>query len=133
MQLRRKFKMTPMRTAIALLLQHPNWRQALLICQSLAEMKIAGIELFLAIQHLDLTDKLPRHKLLESYRDSPEYDALVKLATWQHQINDDRLETVFKNTFKFIEDQCLNYRLETLLIKDKTQGLSSEERRECRY
>ena len=55
----------------------------------------------------------------------------MKLATWQHQINDDRLETVFKNTFKFIEDQCLNYRLETLLIKDKTQGLSSEERLEC--
>ncbi|HEA16567.1 MAG TPA: DNA primase, partial [Pseudoalteromonas prydzensis] len=54
-----------------------------------------------------------------------------KLATWRHEIGDDRLEAEFKNTFKFIEDQCLNYRLETLLIKDKTQGLNSEERLEC--
>jgi DNA primase len=33
----------------------------------------------------------------------------------------------FKSTFNFIEDQCLNLRLEALLIKDKTQGLSKAE------
>ncbi|MEI8644503.1 DNA primase [Pseudoalteromonas sp. Hal040] len=128
----RKFKITPMRQAIGILLQHPNLATSIAYMPELAEMKIAGIELFLRIQHLALErEGVTTAQILESFRDGAEYDALVKLATWQHQINDDRLETVFKNTFKFIEDQCLNYRLETLLIKDKTQGLSSEERLEC--
>ena len=128
----RKFKITPMRQAIGILLQHPNLATSIAYMPELAEMKIAGIELFLRIQHLALErEGITTAQILESFRDGAEYDALVKLATWQHQINDDRLETVFKNTFKFIEDQCLNYRLETLLIKDKTQGLSSEERLEC--
>lgn len=128
----RKFKITPMRQAIGILLQHPNLATCIAYMPELAEMKIAGIELFLRIQHLALErEGVTTAQILESFRDGAEYDALVKLATWQHQINDDRLETVFKNTFKFIEDQCLNYRLETLLIKDKTQGLSSEERLEC--
>ncbi|MGJ8482632.1 DNA primase [Pseudoalteromonas sp. SYSU M81236] len=128
----RKFKITPMRQAIGVLLQHPNLATSIAYMPELAEMKIAGIELFLRIQHLALERQgITTAQILESFRGSQEYDALIKLATWQHQINDDRLETVFKNTFKFIEDQCLNYRLETLLIKDKTQGLSSEERLEC--
>ncbi|WP_428614051.1 DNA primase [Pseudoalteromonas sp.] len=128
----RKFKITPMRQAIGILLQHPNLATSIAYMPELAEMKIAGIELFLRIQHLALErEGVTTAQILESFRGGAEYDALVKLATWQHQINDDRLETVFKNTFKFIEDQCLNYRLETLLIKDKTQGLSSEERLEC--
>ena len=128
----RKFKITPMRQAIGILLQHPNLATSIAYMPELAEMKIAGIELFLRIQHLALERQgITTAQILESFRGSQEYDALIKLATWQHQINDDRLETVFKNTFKFIEDQCLNYRLETLLIKDKTQGLSSEERLEC--
>ncbi|GKW52493.1 DNA primase [Pseudoalteromonas sp. NCCP-2140] len=128
----RKFKITPMRQAIGILLQHPNLATSIAYMPELAEMKIAGIELFLRIQHLALErEGITTAQILESFRDGAEYDALVKLATWQHQINDDRLETVFKNTFKFIEDQCLNYRLETLLIKDKTKGLSSEERLEC--
>ncbi len=128
----RKFKITPMRQAIGILLQHPNLATSIAYMPELAEMKIAGIELFLRIQHLALErEGVTTAQILESFRGGAEYDALVKLATWQHQINDDRLETVFKNTFKFIEDQCLNYRLETLLIKDKTQGLTSEERLEC--
>ncbi|WP_199527373.1 DNA primase [Pseudoalteromonas sp. bablab_jr004] len=128
----RKFKITPMRQAIGILLQHPNLATSIAYMPELAEMKIAGIELFLRIQHLALERQgITTAQILESFRGSQEYDALIKLATWQHQISDDRLETVFKNTFKFIEDQCLNYRLETLLIKDKTQGLSSEERLEC--
>lgn len=128
----RKFKITPMRQAIGILLQHPSLATSIAYMPELAEMKIAGIELFLRIQHLALErEGITTAQILESFRNGAEYDALVKLATWQHQINDDRLETVFKNTFKFIEDQCLNYRLETLLIKDKTQGLSSEERLEC--
>ncbi|MDC9520433.1 DNA primase [Pseudoalteromonas sp. Angola-31] len=128
----RKFKITPMRQAIGILIQHPQLANSVPHLPELAQMNIAGIGLLLRLQERALQkDNANTAVLLESFRDSEDYEPLVKLATWQHQISDERLETVFQNTFKFIEDQCLNYRLETLLIKDKTQGLSSDEKLEC--
>ena len=128
----RKFKITPMRQAIGILIQHPELANSVPHLPELAQMNIAGIGLLLRLQERALQkDNANTAVLLESFRDSEDYEPLVKLATWQHQISDERLETVFQNTFKFIEDQCLNYRLETLLIKDKTQGLSSDEKLEC--
>ena len=128
----RKFKITPMRQAIGILIQHPQLAKSVPHFPELAQMNIAGIGLLLRLQERALQkDNANTAVLLESFRDSEDYEPLVKLATWQHQISDERLETVFQNTFKFIEDQCLNYRLETLLIKDKTQGLSSDEKLEC--
>ncbi|KPZ55129.1 MULTISPECIES: DNA primase [Pseudoalteromonas] len=128
----RKFKITPMRQAIGILIQHPQLAKSVPYLPELAQMNIAGIGLLLRLQERALQkDNANTAVLLESFRDSEDYEPLVKLATWQHQISDERLETVFQNTFKFIEDQCLNYRLETLLIKDKTQGLSSDEKLEC--
>lgn len=128
----RKFKITPMRQAIGILIQHPQLARSVPHLPELAQMNIAGIGLLLRLQERALQkDNANTAVLLESFRDSEDYEPLVKLATWQHQISDERLETVFQNTFKFIEDQCLNYRLETLLIKDKTQGLSSDEKLEC--
>ncbi len=128
----RKFKITPMRQAIGILIQHPQMAKSVPYLPDLAQMNIAGIGLLLRLQHQALQkEDVTTAQLLEFFRGTDDYDPLTKLATWQHQINEERLETVFQNTFKFIEDQCLNYRLETLLIKDKTQGLNSEERLEC--
>ncbi|WP_165741634.1 DNA primase [Pseudoalteromonas sp. Z1A6] len=128
----RKFKITPMRQAIGILIQHPNLAKSVPYLPELAQMNIAGIGLLLRLQEQALEkENVTTAQLLEFFRGTEDYEPLIKLATWQHEINEERLETVFKNTFKFIEDQCLNYRLETLLIKDKTQGLSSDERLEC--
>ncbi|MBQ4856615.1 DNA primase [Pseudoalteromonas sp. MMG007] len=128
----RKFKITPMRQAIGILIQHPDLAKSVPYLPELAQMNIAGIGLLLRLQEQALQkEEVTTAQLLECFRDTDDYEPLIKLATWQHQINEERLETVFKNTFKFIEDQCLNYRLETLLIKDKTQGLNSDERLEC--
>ncbi|WP_105258009.1 DNA primase [Pseudoalteromonas sp. T1lg88] len=126
-----QFKMTPMRTAIALMLQHPQLAASVDYMPELASLGLPGLELFLTIQKhcLDNPGARTAH-LLEHYRDRPEYGALTKLAAWPHQINDEVLEPHFQQTVKFIEDQCLNHRLESLLIKDKTQGLSVTERRE---
>ena len=128
----RKFKITPMRQAIGILIQHPNLAKSVPYLPELAQMNIAGIGLLLRLQQQALEkETITTAQILEFFRDTDDYEPLIKLATWQHEINEERLETVFQNTFKFIEDQCLNYRLETLLIKDKTQGLNSDERLEC--
>ncbi|TMP46526.1 DNA primase [Pseudoalteromonas citrea] len=128
----RKFKVTPMRRAIGLLIQYPKLATDIEYLPDLVQMKIPGIELLLQLQLVCLQHpEYTSAQLLEYFREQPEYEPLKKLAVWQHDINEQALVTEFQHTFKFIEDQCLNFRLETLLIKDKTQGLNSEERLEC--
>lgn len=127
----RKFKVTPMRQAIGLLVQHPQLAKEVDFLPDLAEMGIPGIELFLSVQLTCLNNEhYSTAQIIETFRDQPEYDILKKLAAWPHNIREEALADYFKHTFKFIEDQCLNVRLETLLMKDKTEGLSSDERRE---
>lgn len=127
----RKFKVTPMRQAIGLLVQHPQLAKEVDFLPDLAEMGIPGIELFLSVQLTCLNNEhYSTAQIIETFRNTPEYDILKKLAAWPHNIREEALGDYFKHTFKFIEDQCLNVRLETLLMKDKTAGLSSDERRE---
>ncbi|CAH9053152.1 DNA primase [Pseudoalteromonas holothuriae] len=128
----RKFKVTPMRRAIGLLVQHPKLASSIEHLPELAQMSIPGIELLLELQSVCLEHpNYTTAQLLEYFREKPQYQALKKLAIWQHEINEQALTEEFQNTFQFIEDQCLNFRLETLFIKDKTQGLNNEERLEC--
>lgn len=129
--LQKKFKMTPMRIAIGLIVQHPELAREIPHLPELVELGLPGLALFKNLQSLSLKNNgINAGQILELFRDTPEYSALTKLASWQHQIDDETLIPYFKNTFKFIEDQCLNHRAETLLIKDKTQGLTSDERQE---
>ncbi|ATC95806.1 DNA primase [Pseudoalteromonas tunicata] len=129
--LKSKFKMTPMRIAIGLLLQHPQLANSIPYAPELVELNLPGLALFKQLQALCLKhNQINTGQILELYRESSDFKALSMLAGWQHQIDEGQLEEYFKNTFKFIEDQCLNHRLETLLIKDKTQGLNKDERLE---
>ena len=129
--LQKKFKITPMRRAIGLLLQHPQLAKEVDYLPDLSTMKVPGISLFLELQAMCLQHPtITTGQVLEHYRDSQNYAPLAKLAQWQHQVDEEMLINDFQHTFKFIEDQCLNHRLETLLIKEKTQGLSSQERQE---
>jgi DNA primase len=125
--LARKFKITPMRRAIGLLLQSPELASEIPLQPELAQMDVPGIGLFIKLQQLALERQLTTAQLLEQFRDGKEYAPLAKLAVWEHQVDADSLVDEFKSTFNFIEDQCLNLRLEALLIKDKTQGLSKAE------
>ncbi|ATC97745.1 MULTISPECIES: DNA primase [Pseudoalteromonas] len=128
--LAKKFKITPMRRAIGLLLQHPELASEVPFQPELAQMDVPGIKLFIQLQKLALDKTNTTAQLLEQFRESPEYAPLAKLAAWQHQVNQDSLTSEFQSTFNFIEDQCLNLRLESLLIKEKTQGLSKAEKQE---
>ncbi len=129
--LKKKFKMTPMRIAIALLIQHPELAKTIPHLPELTELGLPGLALFQQIQITCLQqEKISTGQILELFRDTPEYKALSMLASWQHRADDETLATYFQQTFKFIEDQCLNHRAETLLIKDKTEGLTRDEKSE---
>ncbi|KKO45398.1 DNA primase [Arsukibacterium ikkense] len=124
-------KMTPMRRAIALLLQTPELVNVMPYAPELASAEIPGITLLLAVQQ-HLLDKpgLTTAQLLEYWRDLPEHAILLKLAAWQHQIEPEQLSAEFLDTFHSIEDQYLQQRLEALERKDKLKQLTQTEQHE---
>jgi len=124
-------KITPMRRAIALLLQHPALAAVMPQAPELAHANLPGIEILLALQHklLEQPD-LTTAQLLEHWRGAVEYNILSKLALWEHQVADERLTADFLDTFRAIEDQYLQQRLEALQRKDQLTKLSLAERQE---
>lgn len=126
-----KVKMTPMRRAIALLLQHPALAQQIPYSPELRAMPIAGLEQFLELQQLILQQSDPKTgQLVEHYRDSPLFKTMQTLASWDHQVDDDKLEHEIQAIFSYIEDECLRQRAEMLLLKAKNGEATDQERKE---
>lgn len=124
-------KITPMRRAIALLIQYPTLAKVMPYAPELADANIPGIGLLLAIQrHLLEKPELTTAQLLEYWRDLPEHAILLKLATWEHQIEQEQLSQDFLDTFHSIEDIYLQQRLEALERKDKLKQLTQIEQQE---
>ncbi len=124
-------KITPMRRAVALLLQQPLLAKAMPVAPELNDANIPGVQLLLSIQQrlLERPD-LTTAQLLEHWRDTPEYAILAKLALWDHQVAEEQLTQEFLDTFRSIEDQYLQQRLESLQRKDQLSKLSVAERHE---
>ncbi len=121
-------KITPMRRAIALLLQYPHLVTVMPDAPELAEANIPGMGLLLSLQQrLKDNPALTTAQLIEHWRQLPEHNILLTLASWDHQITPEQLTQDFVDTFHSIEDQYLQQRLEALERKDKLQQLSKAE------
>lgn len=124
-------KMTPMRRAIALLVQHPLLATVMPLAPELGDANLPGVHLLLQLQQKLLAQpNLTTAQLLEHWRDTPESAILNKLALWEHQITEEQLSQEFLDTFRAIEDQYLQQRLEALQRKDQLSKLSLAERQE---
>lgn len=122
------FKITPMRRAIALLLQYPHLVTVMPQAPELADTNIPGMSLLLSLQQrLMANPQLTTAQLIEHWRDLPEHSILLTLASWDHQILPEQLSQDFIDTFHSIEDQYLQQRLEALERKDKLQQLGKAE------
>jgi DNA primase len=69
-------------------------------------------------------------QLLELYRGTNFSQTLETLAIWNHMIVDEEAEAVFQDSLASIYDAALEERLEFLIARERTQGLSADERRE---
>jgi DNA primase len=67
---------------------------------------------------------------LEKYRDSQYRKQLETMAAWNHMIVDEEIEEKFRISLAELYDQLLQLRLDTLIARDRTHGLSAEERKE---
>lgn len=125
-------KMTPMRRAIGLLVQHPELAIAVPPQPCLQEIKMPGMQLFLEL--LDTARNLQpctSGLLLEQFRDRADADALFKLAAWSHGIEDAaNREKEFIEIYAYFLDRYLEQRANDLLLKQKQGELSKAEKQE---
>lgn len=124
-------KRTTMRVLIALLVQNPQFATIVPTLDGLAQSKLAGLSLFVdLVSRCTENPGLTTGQLLELYRGTNFSQPLETLATWNHMIVDEEAEAVFQDSLASIYDAALEQRLEALIARERTEGLSAAERRE---
>lgn len=127
-----KIERTPMRLLIALLLQNPELVKHLpadlTFLQSLEEK---GFDLFLMLsqicqQHIGIS----MGGLLEHLRDHDRYAILERLAGWDHLVSPENVEMTFIETLNYFYKKLVDRQIEILMAKDRSGGLSLEEKQE---
>ncbi|PZD57494.1 DNA primase, partial [Pantoea ananatis] len=124
-------KRTTMRVLVALLIQNPQLATLVPSLDGLAESKIAGLPLFIElVTRCNENPGLTTGQLLELYRGTNFSQTLETLAVWNHMIVDEESEAVFQDSLASVYDSALEERLEFLIARERTHGLSTDERRE---
>lgn len=124
-------KRTTMRVLIALLIQNPQLATMVPSLDGLSDSKMPGLPLFIElVGRCNENPGLTTGQLLELYRGTNFSQTLETLAIWNHMIVDEEAEAVFQDSLASIYDAALEERLEFLIARERTQGLSADERRE---
>ena len=124
-------KRTPMREVIALLIQNPSYAEMVPNLSSVADLPVPGLSLFIEV--LEYCHKRPNissGQLLECWRDTRHEALLSRLAGWDIPVEDDNEQDIFLDSLDKILAQCVEKQIEDLQAKERSIGLSTEERRE---
>lgn len=128
----REIKRTPMREVIALLLQHPSYVEQVPDLNSVSEIPLPGLTLLLSVvDKCRINPHITTGQLLEHWRDSSNGKLLSRLAAWEIPLQDDNNEQdIFLDAMDNIIAQCIEKQIETLQAKERSAGLSADEKRE---
>jgi DNA primase len=127
----KEIKRTPMREVIALLIQNPSYAQMVPDLSSVRELTVPGLSLFVEVleychQHPNITTG----QLIEHWRNSSHEALLSRLAGWEIPLDEDNEQDIFLDSLDKILAQCVEKQIENLQAKERSVGLSTEERRE---
>lgn len=126
-----KMKRTPMRLLIALLIQNPYLVKFVPDVTALATLKDPGFALLTDIvATCQQNAGISMGGLLEHYRDDPQYKIVEALANWDHLELPENIERTFIDTLDFLYAKLVELRKEELIAKDRTVGLTDDEKKE---
>ncbi|MCD6048148.1 MAG: dnaG [Gammaproteobacteria bacterium] len=125
-----RLQLTPMRLAIALLVQHPSCAQSA-DAEKIHNLtqKLPGAELLEKV-FLACIEKpeASTATLLEAWRNLPEFSHLLKLAALELEINDEKtLQATWQDSLQRLEQQAKHIEITALLEKMKANGLNEIE------
>lgn len=119
---------TPVRIALALILQHPDiFKQCLLsdeqIASNLKQHEVLHELITLLVENPDLTTA----QLIEHWRESPYFESINKLAAWDHQVPELEITKELLDTLRFLQKQTHSNEINYYLEKSRKEGLNAEE------
>ena len=120
---------SPMRIAIALLLQHPELYSA---HQRTIDLNLFNDEehhiLLKILLQLSSNPEANTALLVESWRTSPHFEAINKLASWDHNVPEQELIKEFLDIILFIQKQNKEFIIKKFIDKSRQEGLSETEK-----
>ncbi|QMT59260.1 DNA primase [Legionella sp. PC997] len=120
---------TPMRIAVALLLQHPEIYAQIKPKINLELFDPQEHEILLQVlQQLANNPQATTATLIESWRDHPYFGSMNKLAAWEHLVPEPELVKEFIDIMLFLQKQNRELTIRQLINKSRQQGLSEIER-----
>ncbi len=126
-----RLERTPIRLAIALLLQRPALASAVGNVERYRGHQIPGLDLLAELLALTKAEpQLTAGAILERFRDSRHENALWKLVTWEHLVPEDGLEKEFTDALLRIEGLIAEQRLQYLNERLQQGLLTADELRE---
>ncbi|MFW7522667.1 DNA primase [Vibrio ostreicida] len=127
----KELKRTPMREVIALLIQNPSYAEMVPDLSSVKGLSVPGLSLFVEV--LDYCHQYPNistGQLTEYWRNTSHEALLFRLAGWEIPLDEDNEQDIFLDSLDKILAQCVEKQIENLQAKERSVGLSTEERRE---
>lgn len=130
-QVHKTVKRTPMREVIALLLQNPDYAKQVPDLSSVLHLEIPGLGLLAKLlEYCRERPNVTTGQLLEHWRNSQYETQLFQLARWEIPLVDNNLEELFLDSLDKIFAQCVEKQIENLQAKERSVGLSTEEKKE---
>lgn len=127
----KQLKITPIRRAIALLLEYPHIVKAMPNTAILQPLNMPGIPLLNKLISLcEEKENINGAQLIENFRGLPEEKQLTKLMCLEHHIDAENAENEFLDTIESFLNKFIEQRTEELIAKQQTDGLNKEEIRE---
>lgn len=124
-------KITPVRLAIALLLEHPHIVESLPDANILADLNMPGIPLLNQLLALcKQNPKVNSAQLLEHFRGQEAEKQLTKLMCMEHHVEPENAEGTFLDTIEKFLNVFIEQRTELLLEQSRSSKLSDDEKLE---
>lgn len=120
---------SPERVAIALLLQNPEIarnKDHSITAEMINNLQQPTLKKLLEL--ITPNTEINTGSLFEAFRDTPEFNALTRLAAWDHQVPDEALSREFFDIVLFLSRQDQENKIQNLLTKARNEGLEEEER-----
>ncbi len=122
-------KRSPARVALAILLQHP---EIYVDCINPLPPELLDSQkhrvLKTLMQEIIANPTINTAKLVELWRDTPLFEPMVKLATWEHQVPEQALAKEFMDIILFLANKNKETTIQQLMKKAQEQGLNDSER-----
>ncbi len=125
-----QLKRTTMRILIGLLVQNPELATLVPPLENLDENSSWTWLIQRTGQHFSLQPGLTTGQLLEHYRGTNNAATLEKLSMWDDIADKNIAEQTFTDSLNHMFDSLLELRQEELIARERTHGLSDEERLE---